>query len=113
MFNCQLKADNIPAKGQEMVSRRRVLSAIPAKPLFLLSGFFPSFRVQQFVNGDGGTIPVAGFLNLQMREKEGSLPIGGRVGRDGGKWDRVFVFENVILVFLLSQSPDEIGREKV
>ena len=64
--------------------------------------------MQQFVNGDGGTIPVAGFLNLQMREKEGSLPIGGRVGRD-----RVFVFENVILVFLLSQSPDEIGREKV
>ena len=69
--------------------------------------------MQQFVNGDGGTIPVAVFLNLQMREKEGSLPIGGRVGRDGGKWDRVFVFENVILVFLLSQSPDEIGREKV
>ena len=50
-----------------------VLSAIPTKHHFLLSCFFSlSARVQQFVtDGEGGwAIPVAGFLNLEMRRGE-------------------------------------------
>ena len=70
MFNCQLKSDNIPAKGQEMVSRRRVLSAIPAKPLLSShcdASSAPAPECSNLSDDGGPTIPVAGFLYREMR----------------------------------------------
>ena len=70
MFKCQLKADNNPAIGQEMVSRRRVLSAIPAKPLLSShcdASSAPAPECSNLSDDGGSTIPVAGFLYREMR----------------------------------------------